>query len=188
MPEAILSFDTSAAHCAVGLLWDGAIVFGETRPMTKGQAETLFGMIDQAIGDRPKTHLQKIAVGIGPGNFTGTRIAVSAARGLALSLGIPAIGISNFDLLYAPEDVPKGHHTRALPAPKDQIYVQNYDGPTALGPPHLEAGAETQHPVDVPKRLIAYAKLRSFQQRPAPLYVRPADAALPSEAPITLLP
>ena len=63
-------------------------------------------------------------VGTGPGNFTGIRIAVSAARGLALALEIPAIGVSNFDAI---------HHLHpdalaAVPAPRDHLYVRRAGG------------------------------------------------------------
>ena len=188
MSKNILAFDTSAAHCAVGLLWDGRIVFDETRPMSKGQAEALVPMIEEALADREKSDIEAIAVGIGPGNFTGTRIAVATARGLALSLGIPAIGISNFELLYAPGDAPDGPHDRALPAPRDSAYIQAFNGLDPVGlPRHDPAVTASAAPQSVPTRLIAYAQIKDINARPAPLYMRPPDAALPSEPPVTIL-
>ena len=69
--------------------------------MGKGQAERLFPMLDEVLSEQGAVweELDAIAVGTGPGNFTGIRIAVSAARGLALSLGIPAIGVTGFEAL-----------------------------------------------------------------------------------------
>jgi len=184
----ILAFDTSAAHCAVGLLWEGRIVFDETRPMTKGQAEALVPMIEEALAGRDKSRIEVLAVGIGPGNFTGTRIAVATARGLALALGIPAIGVSNFELLYAPEDAPNGPHDRALPAPRGSAYIQAFNGLDPVGlPRHDPAVTASTTPQSVPTRLIAYAQVKEVNARPAPLYVRPPDAALPSEPPVTIL-
>ena len=61
----------------------------------------------------------KIGVGVGPGNFTGIRIAVSAARGLAMSLDISAVGVSNFAAARLGADTGAAV---ALPAPRDQVY------------------------------------------------------------------
>ena len=72
-------------------------------PMKKGQVENLFPILEELLKRQSVlwSQLNAIAVGIGPGNFTGIRLSVSAARGLALSLGIPAIAISNFEILEA---------------------------------------------------------------------------------------
>ncbi len=69
--------------------------------MARGQAERLMPMIEAVLADRGALfeELDAIGVGIGPGNFTGLRISVATARGLALSLGVPAIGVSGFDLV-----------------------------------------------------------------------------------------
>ncbi|MEM9717349.1 MAG: tRNA (adenosine(37)-N6)-threonylcarbamoyltransferase complex dimerization subunit type 1 TsaB [Pseudomonadota bacterium] len=188
MYQNILAFDTSAAHCAVGLLWDGAMVVDRVEPMQKGQGEALLPLIEAALDGRDRTKLQAIAVGIGPGNFTGTRIGVATARGLSLSLGIPAIGISNFELLYHPYATPDGVHQRALSAPRDSIYAQDFDGANVTSDPVQMDGVASQAPDDILNRLIAYAQIKPSVARPAPLYVRPPDAALPAEPPVTLLP
>ena len=70
--------------------------------MAKGQAERLMPLVDEIFVEAGKTaaELGAIGIGIGPGNFTGLRISVSAARGLALALARPAIGVSVFEALY----------------------------------------------------------------------------------------
>ena len=100
----ILAFDTSAAHCAAALLRDDAIFGERVDPMAKGQAEHLMPMLLEvlAAGNAELADLDAIAVGIGPGNFTGIRISVSAARGLALALGIPAVSVSTFEVMRDP--------------------------------------------------------------------------------------
>lgn len=91
--------------------------------MTKGQAEVLIPLIDDVLSDAGMsvTELERIGVGVGPGNFTGIRIAVSTARGLALSLGIPAVGVSKFDAyaLEAPRPA-----LISIAAPRETYYVQ----------------------------------------------------------------
>lgn len=64
--------------------------------MTKGQAERLFPLLEELLAEAGLSwsDLDAIGVGVGPGNFTGIRISVAAARGLALSLNIPAVGVS----------------------------------------------------------------------------------------------
>ena len=68
--------------------------------MDTGQAEALFPLVVEAMAEAGATlgKLSAIGVATGPGSFTGVRLGVSAARGLALSLDIPAIGISAFDI------------------------------------------------------------------------------------------
>ncbi len=67
--------------------------------MARGQAERLIPLLQQVLNDHGAVwnDLDAIGVGVGPGNFTGIRISVSAARGLALGLGKPAIGVSNLE-------------------------------------------------------------------------------------------
>ena len=77
--------------------------------MDKGQAERLMPLLAEVLAEAQVDYagLSAIGVGTGPGNFTGVRISVAAARGLALGLGIPAIGITGFEALAAglPDDV-----------------------------------------------------------------------------------
>lgn len=101
-PEpAILAFDTSAAHCAAALLSGDRLLALRTEPMEKGQAERLMPLLEEVLaeGSLGWADLDALAVGTGPGNFTGVRIAVAAARGLALALGKPALGVSRFEAL-----------------------------------------------------------------------------------------
>ena len=97
----VLGFDTSAAHCAAAVVSGGPVSGGHvlasrTEPLARGQAERLFPLIEAVLAEAGIgwPDLAAIGVGVGPGNFTGVRIAVAAARGLALSLGVPAHGVS----------------------------------------------------------------------------------------------
>jgi len=118
----ILAFDTSAAHCAAALLSGGRIIASRFEPMTTGQAEHLMVLLEDVLaeGGVGWRELDAIGVGVGPGNFTGIRIAVSAARGLALGLEVPAIGISTFDALR--QGLPDGC-IASVAAPRDMVYV-----------------------------------------------------------------
>jgi len=195
----ILAFDTSAAHCAAALLRGDAIVAQAVEEMGKGQAERLMPLLEEILAAQGATwrDLSAIAVGVGPGNFTGVRIAVSAARGLALSLGIPAIGVSTLEALA--EGAPPPVRV-VLDARRDEVYAQDFMTDGALPPrlmPRTEAG-ETGLPLreglaaDALIEAIARIAARRLASgtdhpRPAPLYLRGADAAPPSDPPPVIL-
>ncbi|NNF92947.1 MAG: tRNA (adenosine(37)-N6)-threonylcarbamoyltransferase complex dimerization subunit type 1 TsaB [Boseongicola sp.] len=232
----ILAFDTSGQHCVAALSVDGCIVASQHEAMKRGQAERLFPMLEEMLADMDATwsDLHAIAVGTGPGNFTGVRIAVSAARGLAMALEVPAIGISSFEVIRHLTGVTGGRSLAVLPAPRDQWLWEatNDEGhPIAAGMvpigelgrhAHIEAPAligvwfekMEQGPstdldgIRVPDvapavsvnefttRLsgaiadLAGLRLASDTHipRPAPLYIRPADAAPASDPPPVILP
>ena len=132
--------------------------------------------------------LTAIGVGIGPGNFTGIRIAVSAARGLALGLGIPAVGVSGFDALRFGMT---GPCACAIDARRNEVYLQIFAADGARAPmlapgtdlPDFDGpliGSGGTAPKAPAAEAIARLTLERFTlpaPRPAPLYLRPADAA-----------
>jgi tRNA threonylcarbamoyladenosine biosynthesis protein TsaB len=223
----VLGFDTSAAHCAAGLFLDRRPTGARHEAMQRGQAERLIPLLEEVLAGQGLVwrDLAALGVGIGPGNFTGIRIAVSAARGLALGLGIPAIGVSNFELLAAGAG---GDATLlSLPAPRGAAYVQLFRDGRAVAAPELLsedaipdslratrdlriighdarriaavlgglADAE-ERAVDAASAGCLIAGLAARKRaasamplpRPAPLYVRPADAAPMRDAPPVILP
>ncbi|WP_412504950.1 tRNA (adenosine(37)-N6)-threonylcarbamoyltransferase complex dimerization subunit type 1 TsaB [Roseovarius sp. SYSU LYC5161] len=181
----ILVFDTSAAHCAAALLCGDDITDLRIEEMARGQGERLMDLLGAVLADAVLdwSDLSALAVGTGPGNFTGIRISVSAARGLALGLGIPAIGVTTLEALA--RDRPRPVEV-VLPAPRDRVYRQRFEAtrPQAV---RLEPGAAD--PPDWPATLAAMARIAACRlargvaiARPAPCYARPADAA-PSRDP-----
>ena len=104
MTQAALAFDTSGPYVAAALqLGDRTEVTVE--PMARGQAERLMPLLQEmlAVHDLSWSDLDRLIVGIGPGNFTGIRIGVAAARGLALGTGLPTVGVSSLDALAGPD-------------------------------------------------------------------------------------
>jgi len=221
----LLGFDTSGRHCAAAVLRDGAIRAARHEEMARGQAERLMPLLHDVMTEAGVdwSDLDGIVVGTGPGNFTGIRISVAAARGLSLGLGIPAIGISTFDLMRDP-DTPGAHRSElvSLPAPRDQVYLQQFRHGQPQGPARLVdpaalpadmrpdpdlrvrghraadiAAALSAHPdpavlTDIGPRLLRMALWHLADggwptARPAPRYIRPADAALASDPPPVIL-
>jgi len=98
----ILAFDTAADRCAVALCEPGGGLRAErVEQMRRGHADRLFPLIEDAMAEAGAGwhDITRIAVCTGPGSFTGIRVGVAAARGLALSLGVPAVGITRFEAL-----------------------------------------------------------------------------------------
>lgn len=138
--QIILAFDTSGPHCGAALVMGDKVLAARFEEMTKGQAERLMPLIEATMADDglPLDTLDAIAVGIGPGNFTGIRIAVSAARGLALALGIPAIGVSNFEVIRGPQSRrARGLQLVSLNAPRGALYLQAFENGRERGTPLL---------------------------------------------------
>ena len=96
-----MGFDTSGNEVDVTILLNGKVMAEVSEPRTHRQKEMLFPTIDTLFGKAGISwrDISAIGVGTGPGFFNGIRVAVAAARGLSLSLGIPAIGINRFDSL-----------------------------------------------------------------------------------------
>jgi len=201
----ILGFDTSAAHCAAALLCGDRLLAEAHEDMKRGQAERLFPLLEDVLAQAGVgwSDLSAIGVGIGPGNFTGIRLSVSAARGLALARAIPAVGISSLDALAYGT---KGPVLACLAAPRDQAYLAGHrtqntlapslvtvaDLSTDLNEPGLTCigsaaeavadhlGASTAPAPFAPASAIARIAATRWQDtpvRPAPLYLKPADAA-----------
>ena len=206
----VLAFDTSAAHCAAAVVSGSRILAQRVEEMDKGQAERLMPLLAEVLADAQVTYagLSAIGVGTGPGNFTGVRISVAAARGLALGLGIPAIGVSGFEALAAglPDDV-----VVLLDARRGALWVAGkgidpqmvellqipaqMTGRPVAGHRAEEVAAQTGGtvhlqpvPLAVAIARLAAERLGTAQPRPAPLYLRAADAALPTEPPPVILP
>jgi tRNA threonylcarbamoyl adenosine modification protein YeaZ len=180
-----LGFDTSAAHCAAALLQGDRILFHRHEEMARGQAERLFPLLDEVlaaagIGWRD---LSVIGCGIGPGNFTGIRISVAAARGLSLSLGIPAIGVSVTEA--AAHGLPRPCRV-AVPSRTGEVIWQDFGTGQATGPQQCASHDLPPGPAPLPPamplaeaiaRIAAARRDQPDLPRPAPIYLRPADAA-----------
>ena len=193
-PPLGLGFDTSAPHCAAAFLLGDRVLAQRFEEGSRGQAERLMPMLEEILSEAGKTwaQLTAIGVGIGPGNFTGIRIAVSAARGLALGLRIPAVGIDGFDARE------QQGLLAALPAPRAQVYCRLPGQAPRLMPESeacdaaRSAGLEfapVASPADLAQRIAECAGKR-YQDSvvaPAPLYLRAADAAPARDLPPQLI-
>ena len=181
----ILAIDTSGGQCALAVLGSGRKAT-RIEVMDRGHAEALFPMIDAVLEECGASHsdLTKIAVCTGPGSFTGLRAGIAAARGLALGRGVPAVGITRFEALAAAMDAPCSVRLKAR---GETAFVQDFDAMgQASGNPRIESG-EAEDALPDPLQIARLAVDREPLDRPAPLYMRDADAALPAQGPPPLL-
>lgn len=201
----ILAFDTSTPACTAALFATGGHVFAaRDETIGRGHAERLVPL----IGEMLRGHLPSLVlVGVGPGSFTGLRIAIAAAHGLAIGWDVPIAGMSSLALLAAtaPGDGPVA---AAVAGGHGELFVQQFrrdrfaatsvgfnlpadqaakviDAPLVVG-----TGAEALVGArgfgealailpSASRALTLPAKLRSFE--PKPLYARAPDAR-PREA------
>ncbi len=174
----ILAFDTSGAHCAAALLRGKTVLETCGEEMARGQAERLMGL----LGDIMARHgtgwhdLSAVAVGTGPGNFTGIRIGVSAARGVALGLGIPAYGVTGF--AARAQVAPPGTQV-AIPAPRGMAYILQPSGPITVPLNAVANPAPEPNPATLATAIAQHARTvwPEPAKAPAPLYIKPPDAA-----------
>lgn len=247
-PLRVLGFDTSAAHCAAAVICGDRVLAERTEPMTRGQAERLFPLLEELLAEAGLgwSDLDAIGVGIGPGNFTGVRISVAAARGLALSLGVPAIGVGTTeasacgaprpcravvplrgnevvwedfgsqdtaglqDGIPAGEEAKMGRSHAAASQDGNDASPPRASGPRLgmvddlpPGPPdcaplysvavaiarvaHERRTAGLAGTMDKGASVSGTRNVAPSGQRPAPLYLRPADAAPPRDPPPVIL-
>lgn len=144
----VLALDAAGGACSAALWHEGAVVAIRWDAMTRGHAEVLMPMVEAVVADHGYGEVDLICVGTGPGGYTGLRIALAAARGLALATGLPILGVSNFDIQHhlARCTCPDGPLAVILETRRSDVYLQIYDAqgvptgePEVLSLPDLEA-------------------------------------------------
>jgi tRNA threonylcarbamoyladenosine biosynthesis protein TsaB len=127
----VLALDCSLAACSVALLRQDEILVRASRPIGPGEAELIVPLICEAAasGGVALTDPDLFAVTVGPGSFTGVRVGIAAARGLALAAGKPLVGVSTTEALAAalPHEVCAGRGVLvAIDARRSEVYAQAF--------------------------------------------------------------
>ena len=138
----LLAIDTASTLCAA-CVYDAAAkreLGRSVEDIGKGHAERLMDVIAVALSAAGKHYsdLGAIAVSVGPGSFTGIRVGVAAARGLALALKVPAHGVTTLSAIAeeARQTWPARRILASIDAKRDEIYVEEHapDGAIVRGP------------------------------------------------------
>jgi tRNA threonylcarbamoyladenosine biosynthesis protein TsaB len=130
----ILAIDTALDACAAAVLDTeaGRLIAQESQAMKRGHAEALMPLIARVIEHSGIgfAGLDRIAVTTGPGSFTGLRVGLSAARGIALAANKPVVGVTTLTAYAAPVVSQNSEQPviSAIDARHDQVYLQVVSG------------------------------------------------------------
>ncbi len=201
----ILAIDTSTAACTAALLSEsGELVASRHEVIGRGHAERLVPMVAELLEDR---RTDRILVGVGPGSFTGIRVGIAAAHGLAIGWGAQISGMSSLALLAAAAHA-AGPVAAAMAGGHGELFVQQF-GPSLeptsallnLAPSNAAAAIDAELVVGsgaaalvaargwgeardcFPSAADALALPESLRTLPAaPVYARAPDARIKSAA------
>ncbi len=159
----ILAIDTALEACSVVLMDGDAIVACEHEAMARGHAEALMPMIARLreAASLDFTTLDRIAVTVGPGSFTGLRVGIAAARGIAAAAAKPVVGITTLAAFAAPliaadTSTPV---VAAIDARHGHVYLQAFDGngATRIKPLHISVADAARRTASYAPRLVGNA-------------------------------
>jgi tRNA threonylcarbamoyladenosine biosynthesis protein TsaB len=161
----VLAIDTALAACSAAI-FDSAraeVLSSESLAMTRGHAEALIPLIARVM-DQAKIEfadLDRIAVTVGPGSFTGLRVGISAARGISLAAGKPAYGVTTLAAYAAPplasdDTVPVA---AVIDARHDHVYLQVFgrSGRTLVAPRIASVTEAIRSAAAAPARIVGSA-------------------------------
>lgn len=183
----LLAIDTALAACSAAILdTDQGILARASLPMVRGHAEALIPLLSRvtteagvAFGD-----LDRVVVTTGPGSFTGLRVGLAAARGIALAIGKPAVGLSTLSAYAAPHlaDDAEAPVVVAIDARHQHVYLEAFGpGGRSLVAPRLAPLREAVRAAAVaPARIVGSAAQAVADARgaadAAPILVDPRGA------------
>ena len=124
----ILAIDTCLDACSVAITGGGRILATASEPMARGHQERLAPLAEamMAAAALAFTDLDRIAVTVGPGSFTGLRVGLAFAKGLALALDIPCVGVGTLEALAETATVDHGLACACIDAHRGQVYLQMF--------------------------------------------------------------
>ncbi|MGU3540281.1 tRNA (adenosine(37)-N6)-threonylcarbamoyltransferase complex dimerization subunit type 1 TsaB [Methylobacterium sp. A54F] len=126
----ILAIDTALDVCAACVATDDSdeLLAEEVMPLARGHAEALLPLVERVMARVPGGFeaLDRVAVTVGPGSYTGLRVGLSAARAVGLAAGIPVVGVTTLSALLAPLLAQGGNGlmVAAIDARHGAVYLQ----------------------------------------------------------------
>ena len=147
----LLAFDTSSAACTAALFdGSGECIARADEVIGRGHAERLVPMIAELMDGRAASH---ILVGVGPGSFTGIRVSIAAAHGLAIGWSAELAGMSSLALLAAGATA-DGEVAAAILGGHGELFVQRFEAATLQPTSALRNAAPAEAAVDIAAPLV----------------------------------
>jgi len=184
----LLAIDTALAACSAAVLdtEQVGVIASESIPMERGHAEALIPLIGRVMSQAEMefSTLDRIVVTVGPGSFTGLRVGVAAARGIALAANKPAVGLSTLSAFVAPH-ISAGESKpliAVIDARHNHVYMQVFspDGRTLVQPRIASLDEAVRASMTGPARIVGSAAQMVADAWPAgepsPSYVEPRAA------------
>ncbi|HLN40110.1 MAG TPA: tRNA (adenosine(37)-N6)-threonylcarbamoyltransferase complex dimerization subunit type 1 TsaB [Xanthobacteraceae bacterium] len=161
----LLAIDTALAACSAAVFdtQHGGIVASESLPMLRGHAEALMPLIRRIMDEAGAAFadLDRIVVTTGPGSFTGLRVGIAAARGIALAISKQAVGLSTLCAYAAPylAGDEKAPVVVAIDARHAHVYLQVFaaGGRTITGPRLAPLSEAVRAAAAAPARIVGSA-------------------------------
>lgn len=134
----LLALDTCLGACSAAILDREHMVASASEPMTRGHQERLAPIARDLMAGAGTAfaRLDRIGVTIGPGSFTGLRVGLAFAKGLALALDRPCVGVGTLEALAASVEAP-GRNVAAIDAGRGHVYLQIFEAGHALTAPDV---------------------------------------------------
>ena len=136
----VLALDTCLGACSVAVIDGERTLASATEAMTRGHQERLAPMTGEVMiaAGLAFSDLDRIGVTVGPGSFTGLRVGLAFAKGLALALDLPCIGVGSLEAL-AGSVGDTGHCAAVIDAGRGNVYLQQFDRARATSGPDVMA-------------------------------------------------
>ena len=130
----LLAIETAGSACSVAVGRGASVLAAERLAMRYGHAEALMPMVDRVVAASglPRAALGGIAVAVGPGGFTGIRVGLGAAQGIALALKARLICVTSFAAVTAAVPAGAGSLLVVLDSRREDLYVQRFDRGSGL--------------------------------------------------------
>jgi tRNA threonylcarbamoyladenosine biosynthesis protein TsaB len=145
----VLGIETSSRRGSVALVEGGQLVFSLSHEELNAHAERLLPLIDRVLAEAAwsRSTLERVAVGIGPGSFTGLRVGIALGQGIAVGLGVDLVGVGSLRAMAAGVPIGQpGSRWAMLDARRGEVFLAAYD----------EQGSELMPPCAVaPERIVA---------------------------------